>query len=78
MPTLSNLIGHGLDIIGEGGYAVAPGSTHISGNKYVFVNKNPIIQLPTKLKEKILDVEKQFLKWIILSTWTCCNIFAKF
>ena len=62
MPTLSNLIGHGLDIIGEGGYAVAPGSTHISGNKYVFVNKNPIIQLPTKLKEKILDAEKQFLR----------------
>jgi hypothetical protein len=54
----------GLDIRGDGGFLVAPGSRHLSGREYVFeVNSNPengavIAEIPTWLLQMILVQEK--------------------
>lgn len=36
----------GIDVRGDGGYIVAPGSVHASGNEYGWLNDNPIAAMP--------------------------------
>lgn len=36
----------GVDVRGDGGYIVAPGSVHASGNEYGWLNDNPVAGLP--------------------------------
>jgi AAA domain/Bifunctional DNA primase/polymerase, N-terminal len=56
----SGLVAPGIDIRGEGGFVVAPGSPHKNGGTYVCEDENaPIAPMPTWLLEKILAVSKK-------------------
>lgn len=57
-------IAAGLDIRADGGYVVAPGSKHVSGNRYEWLNeggfdRSKILTLPEKLAKPIEDAESQ-------------------
>jgi hypothetical protein len=49
----ANKLGQWIDTRGEGGYVVAPGSNHISGDTYEWINDVPIAPLPAHLLEKL-------------------------
>ncbi len=62
-----------LDIKGEGGYVVGPGSIHWSGKRYAAMNELPIATIgkPLELIEKLREHTEEF--WIVkacLPAWT--------
>jgi len=49
----TNKLGKWIDTRGEGGYVVAPGSNHLSGGRYEWLNDAPIAPLPAHLIERL-------------------------
>jgi putative DNA primase/helicase len=47
----------GVDVRGVGGYVVLPPSPHPSGNRYEWVNENPISDLPEWLEKWLLELK---------------------
>jgi RecA-family ATPase len=47
--------GEHIDVRGTSGYVVAPGSTHITGVKYEWVNNLPVAPLPQKAKDWVAN-----------------------
>jgi hypothetical protein len=46
-------LGNKIDVRGEGGYVVAPPSTHISGVRYEFLNDNNLLPFPQAFIERL-------------------------
>lgn len=44
----------GIDVRGDGGYIVAPGSVHASGNEYGWLNDNPVAPMPVWMLDWLL------------------------
>lgn len=56
--SLSNALGDkypGLDVKGEGGYVVGPGSRHVSGGYYTIVNDADLVDVPEWLEKLITN-----------------------
>jgi hypothetical protein len=49
VPNSAGKLGPGIDVRGDGGYVVAPGSGHISGGRYKLLNDIPPAELPAWL-----------------------------
>jgi hypothetical protein len=47
----------GLDIKGDGGYAIAPPSNHVSGNKYTWEHEDELAEIPDRLLALIKEEE---------------------
>ncbi len=44
----------GIDVRGDGGYIIAPGSVHASGNEYGWANDNPVAPMPKWMLDWLL------------------------
>jgi putative DNA primase/helicase len=56
--SVSNALGDeypGLDVKGEGGYTVGPGSLHLSGNRYEIINGGALVDVPEWLETLLVN-----------------------
>ncbi len=53
LPNTVGTLGKWIDTKGAGGYVVAPGSRHLSGNTYEWLNDAPLAPLPAHLVERL-------------------------
>lgn len=63
VPNSASVLGPGIDVRGDGGYVVAPGSRHKNGGIYTLVDPNaPIVDAPSWLLEVLRNGPKKLRK----------------